>query len=86
MKNTNFIYLGCTITLTHLAPFVRDSYNGYLKKYKDAGLDEELSEKLATIDLKKEVKDSVQTFNYQINRNGRILLARESSNIFQCRE
>jgi anaerobic ribonucleoside-triphosphate reductase len=38
-----------------------------LKKYKDAGLDEELSEKLATIDLKKEVKDSVQTFNYQIN-------------------
>ena len=60
-------YGGCTITLTHLAPFVRDSYNGYLKKYKDAGLDEELSEKLATIDLKKEVKDSVQTFNYQIN-------------------
>ena len=61
-----------------------------LKKYKDAGLDEELSEKLATIDLKKEVKDSVQTFNYQINSmtntNGRILLARESSNIFQCRE
>lgn len=83
-------YGGCTITLTHLAPFVRDSYNGYLKKYKDAGLDEELSEKLATIDLKKEVKDSVQTFNYQINSmtntNGRILLARESSNIFQCRE
>lgn len=60
-------YGGCTITLTHLAPFVRDSYNSYLKKYKDAGLDEELSEKLATIDLKKEVKDSVQTFNYQIN-------------------
>ena len=28
-------YGGCTITLTHLAPFVRDSYNRYLKKYKD---------------------------------------------------
>ena len=27
-------YGGCTITLTHLAPFIRSSYNGYLKKYK----------------------------------------------------
>lgn len=58
---------GCTITLTHLAPFVRDSYNGFLKKYRDAGLDEETSKKLADVDLKKEIKDSVQTFNYQIN-------------------
>ena len=58
---------GCTITLTHLAPFVRDSYNGFLKKYRDAGVDEETSKKLADVDLKKEIKDSVQTFNYQIN-------------------
>ena len=27
-------YGGCTITLTHLAPFIRSSYEGYLKKYK----------------------------------------------------
>jgi len=60
-------YGGCTITLTHLAPFVRDSYNGFLKKYRDAGVDEETSKKLADVDLKKEIKDSVQTFNYQIN-------------------
>ena len=26
-------YGGCTITLTHLAPFVRSSYEGYVKKY-----------------------------------------------------
>ena len=26
-------YGGCTITLSHLAPFVRDSYNRYLNKY-----------------------------------------------------
>ena len=27
-------YGGCTITLSHLAPFVRESYNRYLEKYK----------------------------------------------------
>lgn len=27
-------YGGVTITLTHLAPFVRESYNRYLDKYK----------------------------------------------------
>ena len=28
-------YGGCTITLSHLAPFVRDSYNKYFKQNKD---------------------------------------------------
>ena len=58
---------GETITLTHLAPFVRDSYNIFLKKYRDAGLDEETVKKLAKEDLDKEITDSVQTFNYQIS-------------------
>jgi len=60
-------YGGCTISLTHLAPFVRDSYNIFLKKYKDNGLDDEMAEKLARVDLKKEVDAGVQTFNYQVN-------------------
>lgn len=60
-------YGGQTITLTHLAPFVRDSYNIFLKKYQDAGLDEETVQKLAKQDLDKEISDAVQTFNYQIS-------------------
>ncbi len=60
-------YGGCTITLSHLAPFVRDSYNKFYKKYKNNGLDEQKCEKLAKIDAKKEVSDGVQTFNYQVN-------------------
>ena len=31
-------YGGCTITLTHLAPFIRDSKNVYLEKYRNRGL------------------------------------------------
>ena len=60
-------YGGCTITLSHLAPFVRDSYNKFYNKYKENGLTEEQRKKLAKIDIKKEIADGVQTFNYQVN-------------------
>ena len=60
-------YGGCTITLTHLAPFVRSSYESYVKKYKDRKLSKEDVEKYAKEDLKKEITDGVQTFQYQIN-------------------
>lgn len=60
-------YGGESITLTHLAPFVRDSKNIFIKKYRDAGLDEENVERLAKADLEKEIADAVQTFNYQIS-------------------
>lgn len=60
-------YGGCTITLTHLAPFVRDSYKIYLEKYKKRKLTKEQCEKFAKEDLKKEIVDGVQTFQYQIN-------------------
>lgn len=64
---TSSTYGGCTISLTHLAPFVRDSYNRYYKKYKDYGLSEEQCKDLATADIKLEVNAAVQTFNYQCN-------------------
>lgn len=60
-------YGGESINLAHIAPFVRSSYNIFLKKYIDAGLDEDTAHKLAKQDLDKEVTDSVQTFNYQIS-------------------
>lgn len=60
-------YGGCTITLTHLAPFVRSSYEKYLDKYKKRKMDKASCEKYAKEDLAREVKDGVQTFQYQIN-------------------
>ena len=64
---TSSSYGGATISLTHLAPFVRDSYNKYYQKYKDRNLKEEDCKKFAMQDTKKEVADGVQTFNYQVN-------------------
>lgn len=64
---TSSQYGGATITLTHLAPFVRLSYERYLNKYRDWGFNEETCETFAKKDLKKEIEDSVQTFNYQCN-------------------
>ena len=64
---TSSQYGGATVTMTHLAPFVRDSYNIYLKKYQKRGFSKEDCEKYAKEDLAKEVEDGVQTFQYQIN-------------------
>ena len=64
---TSSSYGGATVSLTHLAPFVRDSYNKYYQKYKDRKLKEEDCKKFAMQDTKKEVADGVQTFNYQVN-------------------
>ena len=60
-------YGGCTITLTHLAPFVRESYNRYLEKYKKRKFNKADCEKYAKEDIKKEITDGVQTFQYQVN-------------------
>lgn len=60
-------YGGTTITLTHLAPFVRDSYNRYFEKYQEWGIEESKCAEYAMKDTKKEVADAVQTLNYQLN-------------------
>ena len=60
-------YGGVTITLTHLAPFVRDSYKRFIKKYEARKLPKEQVEQFAKEDLQKEVIDGVQTFQYQVN-------------------
>lgn len=64
---TSLQYGGVTITLTHLAPFVRDSYDKYYEKYKSWGFSDKDCERYAEIDTKKEIADGVQTFNYQCN-------------------
>lgn len=60
-------YGGCTISLTHLAPFVKSSYEKFLKKYISWGIDEETAKDYALKDTKTDIKDGVQTFNYQVN-------------------
>ena len=60
-------YGGATITMTHLASFVRESYNRFLDKYKKRKFTKAQCEKYAKEDLAKEITDGVQTFQYQIN-------------------
>lgn len=60
-------YGGCTVTLTHLAPFIRLSKEYYEKKYKARKLTKAQIEKFVKEDLAKEITDGVQTFQYQIN-------------------
>ena len=64
---TSSSYGGATITLSHLAPFVRASYDKYYKKYEDRGVEKAKCKEYAMQDTKKEVEDGVQTFNYQVN-------------------
>ena len=60
-------YGGCTVTLTHLAPFIRSSRQYYEKKYKERKLTKAQITKFVEEDLRKEITDGVQTFQYQIN-------------------
>lgn len=90
-------YGGTTITLTHLAPFIRDSFAKYYKDglnylacISENNIDYEIKDMLNNAKnysiynekykiynnnvysyafdmIKKEIKDAVQTFNYQIN-------------------
>ena len=64
---TSSQYGGATVSITHLAPFVRRSYEYYKNKYLSWGFDDIKAEEYAQLDLKKEIADGVQTFNYQVN-------------------
>ena len=64
---TSSSYGGATVSLAHLAPFVRSSYEKYYKKYQKKGLTKKQCEEFAKEDARKEVADGVQTFNYQVN-------------------
>lgn len=66
-------YGGQTMSLSHLAPYVRVSENKIRKELKEemdltgTYLSEDKVEMIVNKRLKKEIKDSVQTFNYQIS-------------------
>lgn len=58
---------GISITMTHLAPFVRVSKEYYEKQYNKYGISPEVKKELVEDSLKKEIRDSVQTLLYQLN-------------------
>ena len=60
-------YGGQTISLAHLAPFVRISFHKYLEKYKNRGCSPEDANTYAMEDLHEEIKAGIQTIQYQIN-------------------
>ena len=62
-------YGGQTISLSHIAPFVRISEEKITKKYKamDLPITDERLQELINKELQDEVKDAVQTFNYQVS-------------------
>ena len=64
---TSSSYGGATVSVSHLAPFARASYEKYYKKYKGRNLSEDQCKKFAKEDTRKEIEDGVQTFNYQVN-------------------
>ena len=59
---------GQTFTLAHLAPFVEDTRNYFRARIKenDASLTEEQVEKLVEFETRKNIKDGVQTLQYQL--------------------
>ena len=60
-------YGGQTISLTHLAPFVRISRDKIEKKFSKYPIDKDMKDQIIDDELRLEIKDSVQTFNYQVN-------------------
>lgn len=62
-------YGGQTMSLSHLAPFVRISKDKITRKYLSRGYDinDDRTQQFIKDDLAEEIRDSVQTFNYQVS-------------------
>lgn len=59
-------YGGNTITIKHIAPFLRVSYNKYLNKYKEK-YSLEMAKELAEERMMEELKSGIQTIRYQLS-------------------
>ena len=60
---------GQTVSLSHIAPFVRISEERIAKKYEDMNLpvSQDRLDELIQKELRDEIRDAVQTFNYQVS-------------------
>ena len=82
-RNTKSILLGQSITLSHISPFVDVSRKKYIKEAeedcKENGIEltEEQLSNIVERKVKKEIKDGIQTLQYQFltlsTTNGRFL-------------
>ena len=59
-------YGGNSITIKHIAPFLRVSYNKYFNKYKQR-FNEEIAHELAEERMLEELKSGIQTIRYQLS-------------------
>lgn len=59
-------YGGNTITIKHIAPFLRVSYNKYYNKYKDKH-SQEMAHELAEERMMEELTSGIQTIRYQLS-------------------
>lgn len=59
-------YGGNSITIRHIAPFLRDTYNKYYNKYI-LDFDESVATKLAEDRMMEQLKNGVQTIRYQLS-------------------
>jgi ribonucleoside-triphosphate reductase (formate) len=70
---SSFTYGGQTMSVSHLAPYVRVSKDKYIIQIEEENvqynlkLNEEQIELMAQDRLQEEIKDAVQTFNYQLS-------------------
>lgn len=65
---TSSQYGGTSITVRHLAPYLRKTYDKFLKIFmEDTDISIEKAQSLADKMTKKALKDGVQTINYQLN-------------------
>lgn len=60
-------YGGQSITIRHLAPFLKVTYDKYYKKYLDMFKDEETAKKLAEDRKLESLKSGIQTIRYQLS-------------------
>lgn len=69
LQVSSLTYGGQTISLSHIAPFVRESEKRIIRNNKKLKrkLSNEDFDEFVQSELKREIKDSVQLFNYQIN-------------------
>ena len=60
-------YGGCTISLSHLAPFIDESRQRYRGRFEKIISNKDELDVLVEEATNREIVDSVQTFNYQVN-------------------
>ena len=60
-------YGGQSITIKHIAPYLRVTYDKYFKKYTEMGYEPSVVENLAKDRMMEELKNGVQTIRYQLS-------------------